>query len=92
MKQLSSEICATAYVVSGFLTVALSDARANRHGYFRRSGKTIFSAHFTTFWARATASRYSFLVTGSAGPDIAFQQHNVVKLLPSKFPLRNLLP
>ena len=27
MKQLSSEIPATAYVVSGFLTVALSDAR-----------------------------------------------------------------
>jgi hypothetical protein len=27
MKQLSSEILATAYVISGFLTVALSDAR-----------------------------------------------------------------
>jgi hypothetical protein len=66
--------------ISGFLTVALSDARANTHGYLRRLGKTIFSAHFTTFSARATACPYSFLVTGSAGPGYRVSTAYVVKL------------
>ena len=41
---------------------------ARGHSYFRRLPSIIFSAHLTTFWATATACRYSLLVTGSAGP------------------------
>src|SRR5215831_15010699 len=40
--------------------------RANRHGYFLRLGKTIFSAHLTTAVATSTASLYS--VSLIAGP------------------------
>jgi len=48
-----------------FLSVG---SETNGHGYFRCLATIIFSAHLTTFWAKATACRYSFLVTGSAGP------------------------
>src|SRR5215471_18137621 len=54
--------------------------RCYQHGYFRRLGKTIFSAHFTTFSARTTALRCSFLVTGSAGPGYRVSTAYAVKL------------